>query len=262
LVIAAQRRRAILRQIHDDGYVEASRLSAELGVDESTIRRDLSTLARSGLVQRTHGGALPLGPTGTTDPADLARGSEHAEEKRAIARFAAGLVADGDSVALDVGSTTGAVARELSARRDLTIVTCDLKIAHFLAVGGDVRLVVAGGELSEDRRSLAGPWTLNQLAGIHVDRAFIGASAVDASGGAMIDDLLGVPLKRAMLAAARSAVLVADSSKFNRHAFVAFARIDDFELLLTDEGLPATRRGPFGPSLVCVAVEAPGSGDR
>jgi DeoR family transcriptional regulator of aga operon len=262
LVIAAQRRRAILRQIHDDGYVEASRLSAELGVDESTIRRDLSTLARSGLVQRTHGGALPSGPTGTTDAADVTRGSEHAEEKRAIARFAAGLVADGESVALDVGSTTGAVARELSARRDLTIVTCDLAIAQFLAVGHHVRLVVAGGELDEDRRSLAGPWTLNQLAGIHVDRAFIGASAVDASGGAMIDDFLGVPLKRAMLAAARSAVLVADSSKFNRHAFVAFARIDDFELLLTDEGLPATRRGPFGPSLVCVAVEAPGSGDR
>ncbi|MGP8065674.1 MAG: DeoR/GlpR family DNA-binding transcription regulator [Acidimicrobiales bacterium] len=260
-MIAAQRRRAILRRIHDDGYVEASRLSAELGVDESTIRRDLSALARSGLVQRTHGGALPLGPTGTTGAADAAGGSEHAKEKRAIARFAAGLVADGESVALDIGSTTGAVAHELSARRDLTIVTCDLDIAQFLAVGHHVRLVVAGGELSEDRRSLAGPWTLNQLAGIHVDRAFIGASAVDAAGGAMTDDFLGVPLKRAMLAAARSAVLVADSSKFNRHAFVAFARIDDFELLLTDEGLPATGRGPFGPSLVCVAVEAPSSGE-
>ena len=259
-MIAAQRRRAILRRIHDDGYVEARRLAAELGVDESTIRRDLGTLARSGLVQRTHGGALGLGPTGTTDAANSAPGPGHAEEKLAIARFAAGLVADGESVALDIGSTTGALARELSARRDLTIVTCDLKIAHFLAVGGDVRLVVAGGELSEDRRSLAGPWTLNQLAGIHVDRAFIGASAVDASGGAMIDDFAGVPWKQAMLAAARSAVLVADSSKFNRHAFVAFARIDDFELLLTDEGLPATERSPFGPSLTCVAVEAPGSG--
>jgi DeoR/GlpR family transcriptional regulator of sugar metabolism len=257
LVIAAQRRRAILRRIHDDGYVEARRLAAELGVDESTIRRDLGTLARAGLVQRTHGGALGLGPTGTTNAANLAPQPEHAEEKRAIARFAAGLVADGESVALDIGSTTGALAHELSARRDLTIVTCDLGIAHQLAAGHDVRLVVAGGELSVDRRSLAGPWTLNQLAGIHVDRAFIGASAVDASGGAMIDDLLGVPWKRAMLAAARSAVLVADSSKFNRHALAAFAGIDDFELLLTDEGLPATGRGPFGPSLTCVAVEAP-----
>jgi len=260
-VIAAQRRRAILRRIHDDGYVEASRLAAELDVDESTIRRDLGALARSGIVQRTHGGALGLGPTGTTNAANLAPEPEHAEEKRAIARFAAGLVADGETVALDIGSTTGELAHELGARRDLAIVTCDLVIAHQLAVGHNVRLVVAGGELSGDRRFLRGPWTLNQLAGIHVDRAFIGASAVDSSGGAMIDDLLGVPLKRAMLDAARSAVLVADSSKFNRHALVAFARIDDFELLLTDEGLPANARGPYGPSLRCVAVEAPGAAE-
>ncbi|HXZ83485.1 MAG TPA: DeoR/GlpR family DNA-binding transcription regulator, partial [Acidimicrobiales bacterium] len=161
-MIAAERRRAILHQVEADGYVEASRLSAALGVDVSTIRRDLDSLARSGLLQRTHGGALRTG-TPTVALPEERRGSENAAAERAIARLAAGLVADGDSVALDSGSTTHALANTLSERQNLTVVTNDLRIADYLAAQRRVRLIVVGGELSATGRFLAGPFAQQNL---------------------------------------------------------------------------------------------------
>jgi DeoR/GlpR family transcriptional regulator of sugar metabolism len=256
-VIAAQRRRAILRQIRDNGYVEASRLSADLGVDVSTIRRDLDSLARSGLVQRTHGGALASGPPAADLP-EAARQLVRSEAKRAIATLAAGLVADGESVALDAGSTTYALALELAAKKNLTVVTNDLRIAGELAARRRARLVVVGGELGARGCCLVGPWAQDNLAGIHVDWAFLGADGLDARAGVTSDDPADLPIKRAMLAAARATAVVADSSKFNRRALVAIAPIDEFDHLLTDEGLAAAHRAAYGPALRCAAIEEGG----
>ena len=257
-MIAAQRRRAILRQVRDSGYVEASRLCADLGVDVSTIRRDLDSLARAGLVQRTHGGALSSGPPRAVDrPPDL-RGPAHAAAKRAIGRAAAGLVVEGDTVALDAGSTTYALAQALSERPNLTVVTNDLRIAHELAALRQVRLLVVGGELAENGPFLVGPWAPELLAGLHVDWAFLGADGLDVAAGVTSDDTPDVPIKRAMLAAARSAAVVADSSKFNRRALTTVARVGEFDRLVTDEGLPVADRAAYGPALVCAALDETG----
>jgi DeoR/GlpR family transcriptional regulator of sugar metabolism len=252
-VIAAQRRRAILRQIRDSGYVEASRLSADLGVDVSTIRRDLDSLASGGLVQRTHGGALASGPP-AVDLAGEAR-LVNSPAKRAIGRLAAGLVADGQSVALDAGSTTYALAVELAVKKNLTVITNDLRIAGELATRRRARLVVVGGELAGRGCYLVGPWAQENLAGIHVDWAFLGADGLDAQAGATSDDPAELPVKRAMLAAARATVVVADSSKFNRRALATIARIDEFDHLLTDEGLAPAARAAYGPALSCAAID-------
>ena len=253
-MIAAQRRRAILRQIRDSGYVEASRLSADLGVDVSTIRRDLDSLARGGLVQRTHGGALASGPP-TVDLAGEGRRLVHSPAKRAIGRLAAGLVADGQSVALDAGSTTHALAVELAVKKSLTVITNDLRIAGELATRRRARLVVVGGELASRGCYLVGPWAQENLAGIHVDWAFLGADGLDAQAGVTSDDPAELPVKRAMLAAARSTAVVADSSKFNRRALTTIARIDEFDHLLTDEGLAPAARAAYGPALSCAAID-------
>ena len=256
-MIAAERRRAILHQVEADGYVEASRLSAALGVDVSTIRRDLDSLARSGLLQRTHGGALRTG-TPTLALPEERRGSENAVAERAIARLAAGLVADGDSVALDSGSTTHALANALSERKNLTVVTNDLRIADYLAAQRRVRLIVVGGELSATGRFLAGPFAQQNLAGIHVDWAFLGADAVDAKAGATSNSTFDVPVKRAMLAAARSTALVADSAKFGHSGLATVARLDELDRLVTDERLALSARAAYGPALLCAAIDEVG----
>ncbi len=252
-MIAAQRRRAILRQIEEDGYVEASRLSADLGVDVSTIRRDLDSLARLGLAHRTHGGALRSGPPGPVEPGAGPGEQIRAGREQAIARAAAGLVATGDTVALDAGSATSALARELTGKEHLTVVTNDLRIAHDLAAPRRIRLLVIGGELAEGD-GLVGPWSEQILATIHVDWAFLGADGLDAAAGVTTDDVLAVPVKRAMLAASGSAAVVADSSKFGLRALATVAQLHEFDRIITDDGLAVADRAPYGPALLLAST--------
>ncbi len=251
-MIGARRRQEIMRIIELAGYAEARRLANELNVDVSTIRRDLDVLAREGMVQRTHGGALPIANEETLDVPYSVKRHEFLSEKQAIARYAASLVADGDSLVLDSGSTTYALAEEISSRRDLTIATNDLRIAHFLAERSGVHLVVTGGQLINSVFTLVGPAALATLAGLHVDWAFLGADAVDSSAGVTNVNSIEVPLKQAMLTAAARAVLLADSSKFGRRALAAVVGIEAFDHIVTDEGLSIRDREAYGQKLVCV----------
>ncbi|HVX22688.1 MAG TPA: DeoR/GlpR family DNA-binding transcription regulator [Acidimicrobiales bacterium] len=254
-MIGEKRRQEIHRRLGRAGYVEARQLAADLGVDVSTIRRDLDAMARSGLVQRTHGGALPM--DGGADAVDLpyaVKSRERPAEKEAIAAHAASLVGDGDSVVLDSGSTTYALARAIAGRRNLTVATNDLHIAHFLATRGGVRLLVTGGQLIDSVFTLVGPTTLAGLAGLHVDWAFLGADAVDVDAGVTNVNTVEVPVKQAMLAAAARAVLLADSTKFGHRALAAVTGVAAFEQIVTDGGLPVAARGGYGDRLVCVPV--------
>lgn len=265
-MIGARRRQEILRIIENAGYAEARQLAIELDVDVSTIRRDLDCLARGGLVQRTHGGALPVGNAEAIDVPYAVKRYEELSEKRAIARYASSLVADGDSLVIDSGSTTYALAEAMSGRRRLTVATNDLHIAHYLAERGGVRLVVTGGQLIDSVFTLVGPGALASLTALQVDWAFLGADAVDAQAGVTNVNSIEVPLKQAMLKAATRTVLLADSSKFGRRALATVVGIDAFDHIVTDDGLPAHERAEFGPTLVCVGaaddVSAPSRGRR
>ncbi|MGH9086961.1 MAG: DeoR/GlpR family DNA-binding transcription regulator, partial [Acidimicrobiales bacterium] len=229
-MIGRQRQSEIRRRLASTGFVATRELAAALEVDVSTIRRDLDGLARAGMVQRTHGGALAAG-SAVGEAADLPYAlKEHrcVAEKAAIAAHAAGLVSDGDSLVLDSGSTTFAVAAALTAREGLTVATNDLRIAHLLAGRGGVRLLVTGGQLLGDVFTLVGPITVDNLVDLHVDWAFLGADAVDAEIGVTNRNTVEVPIKQAMLQAAARAVLVADSAKFGRRALAAVSGLDAF----------------------------------
>ena len=255
-MIGAKRRQEIRRIIEQAGYAEARRLAVELDVDVSTIRRDLDFLAREGLVQRTHGGALPAGVGEAVDVPYAVKRREKPAEKVAIARHAASLVADGDSLVLDSGSTTYALAEALSARRQLTVATNDLRIAYYLAERGGVRLVVTGGQLIDSVFTLVGPGALASLTDLHVDWTFLGADAVDARAGVTNVNSIEVPLKQAMLNAAARRVLLADSSKFGRRALATVVAVGAFDYIVTDDGISVEDREDFGPNLVCVAASA------
>src|SRR6185437_10913733 len=155
------------------------------------------------------GGAPSVGGAGGDDAWDLPyemKSQERLAEKEAIAAHAASMVADGESVVLDSGSTTYALARAIAGRRNLTVATNDLHIAHFLAARGGVRLLVTGGQLIDSVFTLVGPTTVAGLGGLHVDWAFLGADAVEVEAGVTNVNTVEVPVKEAMLAAAARAV--------------------------------------------------------
>jgi DeoR family transcriptional regulator, aga operon transcriptional repressor len=242
---ATTRRGEILQRLHVDGYVEAKVLSRELGVDASTIRRDLDTLVRSGQAERTHGGARPV--TGASSEIPYAvKKTERRPEKIAIARRAAQHVADGDTIILDSGSTTYQVALELRHKADLTIITNDLRIGKYVATIPAVRLLVTGGELLGSVFTLVGERAVDFLSDYSADWAFLGADAIDPTAGITNTNTLEVPLKRAIISAAARTIVLADSSKFGHRALAKVAAIDEVETILTDSGLPSDQAEQYG----------------
>jgi DeoR family transcriptional regulator of aga operon len=242
-----QRRREILRRLYLTGYLEARELAAGLGVDASTIRRDLDALARDGHLQRTHGGARPR--AGTIDLPYAIRQQEHLSAKRAIALAAARLVHDGDRLLLDSGSTTYQLAVELRHRSNLTIVVNDLLIAHTVADYPGVRLLVSGGELLNSTYTLVGDRAIAFIGDLRVDWTFLGADAIDLEAGITNTNTVEIALKRTMLAVASNRIVVADSSKFGQHALVRVAEVTEVDRIITDGGLSDADAEAYGERL-------------
>jgi len=251
-----------VQQLQETGFVEVARLSADLGADRSTIRRDLRALELRGLVRRTRGGAVPGPASGHADIPYEVKRMEHTPAKEAIGAFAAELVGSGEAVLLDSGSTTFQVAKSLRHRHDISVVTNDLNVAMALADSPGIQLVLTGGVLLESVYTLVGPRTIEELRGLHVDRAFLGADAIDRDAGITNVTFVEVDVKRAMIAAAREVVVVADSSKFGHRALAPVCSLDGVDLIVTDELLDPGIRGHYGDRLRCVPVPtgAPVSG--
>lgn len=249
-----QRRREILRQLFLTGYLEAKELAVNLGVDASTIRRDLDSLARDGHLQRTHGGARPL--AGAVDVPYAVKAHERRGAKGAIAALACELVRDGDSVMLDSGSTTHELALALRLRRDLTVITNDLRIGQLVSEYQGFRLMVTGGELLSSTYTLFGERAVSFIEDLRVDWTFLGADAIDDRAGITNTNTLEVPVKRAMITAARTTVVLADSSKFDRNALVRVAGIDEVDEIITDGDLPEEEAARYGERLRRAAAEA------
>jgi DeoR family transcriptional regulator of aga operon len=250
-----ERRREIVRRMYLTGYVGARELAASLQVDGSTIRRDLDALARAGLLQRTHGGARV--PPGANDVPYAIKARERQAAKAAIGRAAAALVKDGDSVILDSGSTVYEVAVNLVDRRDLTVIVNDLRIAHLVADIPSVRLLVPGGEQLTSNYALVADHAVSFVQELRVEWTFLGADAIDVETGITNTNTLEVPLKQAMIASARTALVVADSSKLGRRALVRVADLDQVHRIVTDDDLAPEVAELYGDRLVLVALEAP-----
>jgi DeoR family transcriptional regulator, aga operon transcriptional repressor len=247
----SQRRREILSRLAETGYVEAKDLSRRLQVDASTIRRDLEALAAVGQLERTHGGARLT--SGAADIPYAVKERARIGAKMLIGAAAAHLVSDGDSVLLDSGSTTYQLAVALRTCRDLTIVTNDLRIAILVADYPDVRLLVAGGERLPSTFTLAGEAAVAFMSMLRTDWTFLGADAIDVSAGITNTNTVEVPLKRAMIAAGGTTVVLADSSKLGERALAQIADIDDVDRILTDDEVDPDLVPAFGPVLEVVS---------
>lgn len=246
-----RRHREILARLEAKGEQSVEDLAHHFGVSPMTVRRDLADLVAAGQAQRTHGGAV-LSPTGIAQFHFVRRNETRVAEKRAVARLAAARVQAGMAVLIDTGTTALEVARELRTVEGLRIVTTSLPVAAELHDAPGQELLLLGGSVRRGEPDLTGPLTERNLAEFRVDVAILGADAAEPDG-VFTDDPAVARVARAMISAARDAILVLDHGKFARRAFAKYADWDQFAAVVTDTGLPENVRAWLarsGPELV------------
>lgn len=230
-MLAEQRRDQILTILREKGSVSVSELYRRLKVSRETVRRDITRLASESRLRKTHGGALSIDQV---EPAFAERMSVNIEGKRAIGRAAADLVPDGASLIIDSGTTTLCVAEALAPRRGLTVYTNDIHVAGRLAGRNNNRVLMLGGEVQGGEGATLGRDATAMLANYYADFAFVGASALSPEPWLMDYSREGAELRAEMLAQARTAVLLADHTKFDRTAPVRVGNLDQVNVLITD----------------------------
>lgn len=236
-----ERQARILELIEEHGKVEVGDLSRRLRASEVTIRKDLKELQARGLLRRAHGGAVRA-VTVSADPSLQVKAALHADEKRRIGAAAAALVADGESIILDSGTTTQQVARYIRDRRGLKVITNALNVAAELTGAGEVEVILLGGLLRQNSGSLVGQFAEEMLKQLSVDKLFLAVDAVDLEFGLSTPNLDESHVNQAMVRAARETILVADSSKFGRRSFSRIVPLSEVARVVTDHGLPNAMR--------------------
>lgn len=231
-----RRQLEILEAARQFGTVGVSALAAELGVSPETIRRDVRLLVARGDLIKLHG-AIRHADARQEAPFER-RMRENVEAKRAIARHAATMIADGDSVMIDTGTTTSIFARELLSKRGLTIVTNSSDVARTLATVNGNKVYMAGGELHGDNGAAFGRSACAFIADFRVRFSVISIGAVHASGGLMDYDLDEAEFARIVLERGERRLVLTDSSKFTRTALVRVAGFDKIETLVTERAPP------------------------
>lgn len=234
---AEVRRQHMLSLIKEREFVRVADLSTQFGVSGVTVRSDLDVLAEQGKIRRVRGGAMPDVHPNLERPFEETQAA-HSQEKSCIGRVAADLVTSGQTIILDVGTTTTAVARALLARADLhdvVIFTNSLNIAFELEPAiPRFTVILTGGTLRPMQHSLIDP-----LGGVLLDRitahiAFLGCNGIDHIGGVTNINLPETEIKRRMLRAARR-VVVADGSKVGQVEVAYLCEAKDIDVLVTDE---------------------------
>jgi DeoR family transcriptional regulator, fructose operon transcriptional repressor len=234
----ADRHRLIAQAVQDAGSASVPQLAALTGASEMTIRRDLDTLAGQGVLERFRGGARTLLLRGEEPPFAL-RAHEALDAKRRIAAEVGRLIADGETVLLDSGTTCLEVARLLHGRQ-VTVMPLSLQAIHALSdAPAPTMLLVPGGRPRAGEGALTGPLTLASLAALRFDTAILGCCGLSAAEGLTAYDLDDATVKKAIIASTRRIIAVADGSKLGRtaHAYVGPSAL--VHTLVTDAAAPA-----------------------
>jgi DeoR/GlpR family transcriptional regulator of sugar metabolism len=244
----SDRRRMIVELVQESGSKTVAELCDLFDVSEMTIRRDLRDLDREGVLRRVHGGAVSsLGRS--YEPPYAMRSTRNSEIKRAIGRSAVELIVDGDSIALDVGTTTLEIAQALQGKHNLTIITASLPIANQilsnLSLTSEVRLILTGGIVRSGELSMIGSIAAQTYADYHVDKAFIGVGGMSEETGLTEYNLEDAMVKKQMIRNAHQCIVVADSTKIGQTTFVSIAPLSTVDTLITDSQIPAAAQRRF-----------------
>jgi DeoR family fructose operon transcriptional repressor len=233
---AEERQQEILRRARENGRVDVVGLAEELSVTGETIRRDLTTLERAGVVRRVHGGAIPVERLGF-EPALAARDAVMTAEKERIAKAALAELPEDGAIIIDAGSTTERLASVLPMDRELTVVVNAPPLAVLLASRPNLTVIMLGGRVRPRTLATVDDWNLRLLSEIQVDVAFMGTNGFSPERGFTTPDPAEAAVKRAMIGASRRAVVLADHTKAGNDYFARFAHFCDVDTLITDHGM-------------------------
>lgn len=235
-MIPAERRDYIYRYVHERNIVPINELAQELDVSHMTVRRDIQLLEAEGKVVSVSGG-VRLNDAVKQELAYSEKASIHHNSKVAIGLAAAELVEDGQVIYLDAGTTTFEVARGIARKANLTVVTNDFTIAHYLMQYPQLTLFHTGGLVDVRNRSCVGQAAAALLASLNLDLAFISSSSWDLERGMSTPTENKVMVKQALLKVARRRVLVSDSSKYGKYGMFRICPLQALTDIISDGGL-------------------------
>jgi DeoR/GlpR family transcriptional regulator of sugar metabolism len=251
-LLAEQRRALILDEVRRRGGVRVNELTRKLSVSDMTVRRDLDALARQGVIEKVHGGAVPVVEASTHEPGFEAKSALELSAKEDIARAAAAMAAPGSAIALSGGTTTYALAQHLLDVPDLTVVTNSVRVADVFhsaqrsgAAGGagtGAATVVLTGGVRTPSDSLVGPVADQAIASLHFDVLFLGVHGISVEAGLSTPNLAEAETNRRFVHSARRVVVVADHTKWGKVGLSSFATLEQVDTFVTDAGLSAAAR--------------------
>lgn len=235
-----ERRQQLIEILRKQPGLRVPELAKLLGVSQGTIRNDLNALSGEGRLLRVHGGAALDEDLQLHSPSFGARAKRDAEAKLAIARWAAELIDDGDSILLDASTTVYYLTRFLQNRRKLRVVTNGIEVARALAKNPTNSVLLLGGVLNPDGYSLSGPVAEQLIRDLYIQTAFVSCSGFTPEAGLTEVHLDEAQLKSKAISAAKKVIALVDSSKFGKTDLTAFARTEQITHLYTDQGLDPT----------------------
>ncbi len=248
-----ERRQRIMEFLHLQGFGNVTSLAKELKVSEVTIRTDLSALEDQNKVSRIHGGAVLVTESGRSRNFEE-RTHINQNKKRWIARRAADQISNNQTIILDASTTAYFIAEYLKNHQGLTVFTNGIEVAFKLAENLSNRVILTGGVLRVETASLAGQFGESILHGVRASQAFLSCTGWSSNLDAMDDDLFEVQLKKEMVNAAESLIIVADSSKFSKKGVTSFAPLNRIDMIITDDGVDPARLNHFRQSGKSVSI--------
>lgn len=237
-IFAEERKSMIVELVNNDVKTTVNNLCEQFSVSPATIRNDLRELEEAGLLKRTHGGAIS-NMRASYEPNTYQKEVENVLQKQEIAKYAVQFIQDGDTIALDTGTSTFELAKLLTKYNDLLIVTYDLQIAAFLEQKSNANIYIAGGIVRRDFHYTYGQKALESISDLHVDKVFLAANGVCARRGLTTPKMETSDMKEKLISLGEQNILLADSSKMDVTAFVKFADLAQIDILVTDDGIPA-----------------------
>ncbi|MDP4145648.1 MAG: DeoR/GlpR family DNA-binding transcription regulator [Bacillota bacterium] len=225
-----ERQNEIFNMLSIHPRVTVRELALTLGVSEVTIRKDLSALEQEGLLKRTHGGAAQVASNSIET-----RIMFRYEEKKKIAVEAVKLVADGETILIEAGSTNAVLAKELANKNKVHIITNSLYITEILKDNKNVKTTLLGGELQSEAEAFVGPLTKLCLSQVAVDKAFVGMDGFSEKLGFTCSDFLRAEVGRNMSKRAVKTIILAESSKFDNIGVTSIVELSQIHTVITDK---------------------------
>jgi DeoR family fructose operon transcriptional repressor len=231
-----ERKNKILELLKENSKLLVPDLCEYFKVSPATIRNDLRDLENAGLLKRTHGGAISTSKA-SFELDSYQKKVKNLAEKKAIAKAAAQLVEDGDTIAVDTGTTTLEFARLLTNKKGITVVLNDLAIAIYLEEHSEANIILIGGAIRRNFHCTVGPIAVRALSGLSVDKAFMATNGITINKGLTTPDINQAEVKRAMIDMASEIIVLCDSSKIGNNGFAQVLPISGVHRLITDAAI-------------------------